>query len=239
MTAWTTLFSAVLFWGFVYSILTARQFSASCGLSEARLQVPANQTQLTAPTSSPSFIAIGLGTQNYTCNATTSTYVLTGAVAELFDSSCLYGTPAFDTAPGLAYTAWEASTDLATPQDVITSLGLIPDPLVLGQHMYVPSPTGSGLSPKWDFTSSGGTAGNLDAYVIGVKAGDLPSSNPAVNIDNLMIKAIKGDLASLIFRVQNNGGQAPAGCGTQGANITVKYTAQYWFFGGNVKQNNI
>ncbi|KAF8549031.1 hypothetical protein OG21DRAFT_1515604 [Imleria badia] len=229
MTAWTTLFSAVLFWGSVYSIPTARQLSASCSLSKARLQVPANQIQLTAPTFLP----------NYTCSGTSSTYVLTGAVAELFDSSCLYGTPAFDTAPGLAYTAWEASTDLATPQDVITSLGLIPDPLVLGQHMYVPSPTGSGLSPKWDFTSSGGTAGNLDAYVIGVKAGDLPSSNPAVNIDNLMIKAIKGDLASLIFRVQNNGGQAPAGCGTQGANITVKYTAQYWFFGGNVKQNNI
>lgn len=150
-----------------------------------------------------------------------------GAVAELFDSSCLYGTPEFDTVPRLAYTFWEASTDLITPQDVITALNLVPNALVLGQHMYVPSPTGSGLSPKWDFTSSGGTAGNSNAYVIGAKVGDLPSSNPTMNIDNLMIEAIKGDLASQIFRVQNNGGQPPAECNTHGSNITVKYTAQY------------
>lgn len=110
---------------------------------------------------------------------------------------------------------------------MITALGLFPDPIVLGQHIYVPSPTGSGLSPKWDFTSSGGTAGNPNAYAIGVKNGDLPSANPTVNIDDVSLKVIKGDLASQIFRVQNNGGQPPAECNAQSSNVTVKYTAQY------------
>jgi hypothetical protein len=130
----------------------------------------------------------------------------------------------FDTIAGFSHTAWEASADLVTPQDVATALGLVPNPLVLSQHVYVPSPTGSGLSPKWDFTSSGGAAGSPDAYVIGAKVGDLPSSNPTMKIDNLMIKVIKGDLASQIFRVQNYRGQPPVECDTQDLSITVKYT---------------
>ncbi|KAH7921701.1 hypothetical protein BV22DRAFT_1132037 [Leucogyrophana mollusca] len=222
-----------------FALPAARQLSASCNLTEARLQVPANQTQLIAPTVAPAFVALGLGVQNYTCNATSSTYVLTGAVAELFDSSCLYGTPVFDTAPALAYTAWDATTGLVTPQDVIAALSIVPLPVVLGQHYYVPNPAGSGLSPKWDFTSSGGTYGNTAAYAVGAKIGDLPSPDTKLNIDSLMVKVVEGNLASEIFRVQNNGGQPPASCTSASQNVSVKYTAQYWFFGGSITPNSI
>ncbi|KAG8216848.1 hypothetical protein J3R82DRAFT_7108 [Butyriboletus roseoflavus] len=75
MAALTTLFSAVLFLGSVCSHPTTRQLSASCGLSNVRLQVPPQQTQLIAPNYSPSFIALAVGTQNYTCGATSSTYM--------------------------------------------------------------------------------------------------------------------------------------------------------------------
>jgi hypothetical protein len=142
------------------------------------------------------------------------------------DSSCIYGTAAFDSAPTIAYDAWSAPGNLITPQELITILGLVPDPAVLGQHYYVPNPVGHGLSPKWDFTSSGATAGNPNAYVIGVKVGDLPSTHSS-NIDNLMIKAVEGELASEIFRVETNGGQPPSQCSAGDPNITVKYTAQY------------
>ena len=54
----------------VYSLPSTRQFGASCSLSDARLQVPANQIRLVAPDFSPSFIALAIGTQNHTCNAT-------------------------------------------------------------------------------------------------------------------------------------------------------------------------
>lgn len=202
--------------------------STSCDLSGARLQVPADQTQLVAPTYAPSFIGITVGTQNYTCNATSSTYALIGAVAEIFDSSCLYGTPAFDRVPTIAYDVWTATTGI-TIQEVITALEITPDPAVLGQHYYVPNPVGPGLSPKWDFTSSGVTAGNPNAYVIGAKIGDLPSSN-SNNIDELMVKAVEGELASLVFRVETNGGQPPHQCAAGDSIITVKYTSQYWLF---------
>ncbi|OAX31276.1 hypothetical protein K503DRAFT_101647 [Rhizopogon vinicolor AM-OR11-026] len=36
--------------------------------------------------------------------------MLSGAVAELFDTLCLYGTPAFDSAPTVTYDAWPAAT---------------------------------------------------------------------------------------------------------------------------------
>ena len=113
-----------------------------------------------------------------------------------------------------------------TPQELMTTLGLLLNLPVLGQHYYVPNPVGPGLSPKWDFTSSGVTAGNPNAYVIGVKVGDLPSTNSS-NIDNLMIKAVEGELASEIFRIDTNGGQPPSRCAAGDSNITVKYTARY------------
>jgi len=100
------------------------------------------------------------------------------------------------------------------------------NPAVLGQHYYVPNPVGTGLSPKWDFTSSGVTAGDPNAYVIGAKVGDLPTSDPN-NIDDLMIKAIKGALAHEVFRVQTNGGQPPTHCAAGDSDIAVRYTAQY------------
>ena len=124
--------------------------------------------------------------------------------------------------PELAYTAWEA-TNLTT-RDVITDLGLAPGPPVLGRHMYVPNPT---ASAKWDFTSSGATASNANAYAIGVKVGDLPSPDPTENINNLMTKSTEGNLASQILRVQTHGGQPPAECNSWGADITVKYPAHY------------
>ncbi|KAJ8586342.1 hypothetical protein M405DRAFT_875061 [Rhizopogon salebrosus TDB-379] len=204
-----------------------RHVSACCDLSSARLQVPGDQTQLVAPTYAPSYIAVSIGTQNYTCNTTTSAYTLLGAMAELFDSSCLYGTPAFDSAPTVMYDAWSAPGDFVTPQEVITTLGLLPNPAVLGQHYYVLNPVGPGLSPKWDFTSSGATVGNSNAYAVGIKVGDLPSTDSS-NIDSLMVKAIEGELASEIFRVKTNGGQPPSQCTAGDSNITVKYTAQYF-----------
>jgi len=48
--------------------------SVGCDLSDARIQVPVNQTQLVAPDYAPRYIGIGVGTQNYTCNLTSSTY---------------------------------------------------------------------------------------------------------------------------------------------------------------------
>lgn len=160
-------------------------------------------------------------------------YRLVGAYGEIFDSSCLYGTSSFESAPTVASNVWYATTNV-TVQQIVTILGLTHNSGVLGQQYYVPNPVGTGLSPKWDFTSSGATAGDPNAYVIGAKVGDLPSANSS-DIDELMVKAVEGELASLVFRVDTDGGQPPAQC--EAGNITVKYTAQYCEYFLRIRSN--
>jgi hypothetical protein len=73
----------------------------------------------------------------------------------------------------------------------------------------VTSPSGTGISPKWDFTSRK-FAGNATAFVLGAKTGDiLAPTDPATNIDWLQLAAVQGELASEIFRVDTVGGQPP------------------------------
>jgi hypothetical protein len=78
-------------------------------------------------------------------------------------------------------------------------------------HYFVPSPSGSGISPEWDFTSTGNFAGDASAFVIGAKVGDIPApSSPATNVDWLALNNVEGALASKIFRIDTVGGQPPA-----------------------------
>ena len=57
-------------------VLALPSFKAQqgCSLKDARLSVPSNQSVLETPTGAPSFVSLGVGVQNYTCNATTQTY---------------------------------------------------------------------------------------------------------------------------------------------------------------------
>jgi hypothetical protein len=41
----------------------------TCKTTNAKLVLPAGQTNLTAPTGDPSFVLLGVGYQNYTCSA--------------------------------------------------------------------------------------------------------------------------------------------------------------------------
>jgi hypothetical protein len=87
------------------------------------------------------------------------------------------------------------------------------NPLVLGQHYYVPNPkpaAGSpAVSPKWDFTSNA-EKGNAEAYVIGAKVGDLPAPTCSDDIDWVQLKNVEGELANAVYRVDTMGGQPPA-----------------------------
>jgi hypothetical protein len=133
----------------------------------------------------------------------------TGAVAELFDISCIPETN-FNSLTDAAWAAWKAAPSSLTAQDVIDDLGIFNPPFVLGQHYFIVNPiTGSGLSPKWDFTSAS-EAGHPDAYVVGARTGDVPApTNPQTNIDWLSLNGVQGDLANQIYRIQTRGGQPP------------------------------
>ena len=85
-------------------------------------------------------------------------------------------------------------------------------PRNLGQHYFVTNPvTGQGVSPKWDFTSSGENKGNPNAYVVGKGVGTLPSPNdPTTDVAWLEVQNVEGDLADTIFRYDTVNGQPPS-----------------------------
>jgi len=220
-----TLLSAL--W-FPLSVLlaTAVPVYESCDTSKAVMDLPPNQTALVAPTTDPLFVLLGVGVQNYTCSGTT--FASIGAVASLFDISCLAGTPRFATVQTAAFNIW----DHAGKNVPANAIGpLVGAPNLLGFHYFVPSPSGTGLSPKWDFTAVGKFRGNSTAFVIGAKVGDIPApTDPATNIDWLELDAIEGQLASEIFRIDTVNGQPPTSCVAGDAPISVKYTAKYFLF---------
>ncbi|KAF5368933.1 hypothetical protein D9758_002912 [Tetrapyrgos nigripes] len=208
----------------------------SCDVSSAMVDVPANSA-LPPPTHQVSFLALGVGTQNYTCTSA-GNYTTAGALAELFDISCLYGTEYLSKLPSAALQLWEKVPVSTNALTAIKSLPL-PRPAassILGQHYFVTNPvTGSGISPKWDFTSAA-FAGNSDAFVIAARAAGVPAPTGSSDVDWLLLTNVKGSLADEVYRTDTRSGQPPASCTPGSAPITVKYTALYWFTGGSVKE---
>ncbi|KAF7365918.1 hypothetical protein MVEN_00467000 [Mycena venus] len=200
----------------------------ACDPSGAIMDLPSGQTQLVAPTTAPLFVALGVGIQNYTCTASTLKYTSTGAVASLFDLSCIDKSPAFASIQTTAFNAWNAAPAGASANTVGGRIGT---PTLLGFHYFVTSPSGTGISPKWDFTSTGKFAGNSSAFVTGSKVGDITApTDSATNVDWLAINNIEGSLASKIFRIDTVNGQPPTSCVAGSADISVKYTAKYFLY---------
>jgi len=210
-----------------------RSTGSKCDISNAKISLPANQTLLVAPSEGPSYIGLAIGTQNYTC-ASTGTYTNVGAVAELFDISCLYGAPEFSSLQDIAFTVWKFAPPSAPISEIIDFLEPFHASFVLGQHYFVTSPSGTGLSPKWDFTS-GALSGHSDAFVIAAKVGDIPAPTGAPDVDWLMLNNVEGNLAKQVFRVDTVGGDPPASCTPGSPEITVKYASTYWLYGSTVQ----
>ncbi|EIM89136.1 uncharacterized protein STEHIDRAFT_119880 [Stereum hirsutum FP-91666 SS1] len=214
--------------------LAASPALAACAVPASSLKIPSNQTALVAPTFPPSFVALGVGVQNYTCS-NTSTYTNVGAVAELFDISCVVDSALSPYLTSAVEALWSAiPSDTFNTTELISTLGFLGNPDVIGQHYFVPNPaTGSGSSPKFDFTSARFN-GVAEAFVVLAKTGDVVSpDDKSVDVDWLYLTALsyggQGDLAGSAFRVETAGGQPPASC--NGADsISVKYAAKYYLY---------
>ncbi|KAF8914680.1 hypothetical protein CPB85DRAFT_1375454 [Mucidula mucida] len=179
---------------------------------------PQQGSSLTAPTGAPKFVGLGVGTQNYTC-ADTGAYASAGAVATLYDISCIVDTPMYDSISDIAIDLWTSGSP--NPGDVCKN-SRINAPTVLGQHYFITNPvTGSGISPMWNFGSAGS--------VVAAKTGNMAAPTGSNDVDWLALNAVEGQgtLASQIFRVDTREGQPPASCEVGSDPITVKYTALY------------
>jgi hypothetical protein len=61
-----------------------------CDTSAAKLDLPSNQNALVTPTTAPLFVTLGVGVQNYTCNASTLTYTFVAAPSCTIDLTYLF-----------------------------------------------------------------------------------------------------------------------------------------------------
>ncbi|TFK32009.1 putative malate dehydrogenase, partial [Crucibulum laeve] len=198
---------------------------SGCDISNAK--ITGFPTSFAAPSLKPSFAAVAIGVQNYTCGST-GTYTNVGAVAELFDISCLYGSSAFDTIQDAAIDIWKIAPPIFPAQEVIAILHSTNTPAVLGQHYYVTNPlTGQGVNPKWDFTSQGANAGNSNAFVVAAKVTGVSAPTGSQDIDWVDLKALTGSLAQEVYRTDTREGQPPASCTPGSPMISVKYAAKY------------
>ncbi|KAJ6506187.1 hypothetical protein C8R47DRAFT_967399 [Mycena vitilis] len=193
----------------------------ACSTASATMDLPSGQTALVSPTTAPLFVLLGVGVQNYSCSST-STYASIGAVASLFDISCLDSSPDFASLQTTAFNDWNSAPAGASPNAVGGQVGA---PDLLGFHYFVTSPSGTGISPEWDLTASGG------ATVLGAKVGDIAApTSPATNVDWLALDNAQGTLAQKIFRIDTVGGQPPTSCVAGSDPISVKYTAKYYLY---------
>jgi hypothetical protein len=188
--------------------------------SYKQLDLKAVSPGLPPPTSSPTIIALGVGTQNYTCNSTTSTYGSNVAVADLYDITNLVNS---NTKDSLCKLYLKNSQDCNADDN----------PLNLnhfGLHYF-----DSNSKPNFDFTKSGygwlqakkgaGVPAPNSAYK-GVK----PNAHGAVDWLYLLDNGagVSQKLQS-VYRVETAGGSPPATC-SGNEKIQIPYAAEYWFY---------
>jgi len=189
------------------------------------LYLPQYQTAITPPAEKLQFVTLGVGNQNYTCSPQ-GTYTSTGAVVEVFDISPTFPSSVFYDVQNLAFADW-LSYDGDNPYDpnfiqqIADSYGIEP----IGQHYFQNG--ANGLTPIWDFRQVYGS----NAIALAKEAGDLPSPEPG-SVDWLHLTVSSGGLAQDILRLYTNGGEPPSQCLPGSGDISVKFTTDYWLYGG-------
>jgi len=195
-----------------------------CDISHMRLSLPSNnRTAFSTPISPLTSLVLGVGVQNYTCS-TAGTYKSIGAVASLYDLACISKSPEFNNIQDQAYALWKSYPANGMPP-MSSSF--------MGKHFFITSPSGTGLSPVWDYRA-GVAKGNPEAFVLAAKVADVPAPTSVHDVDWLQLKSVSGLLATQIYRTDTRGGSPPTSCTPGSAPISLRYVAKYWLYGGNV-----
>lgn len=182
-----------------------------------------------APASSLSLahVAVGRGTQNYTCDTTNATAIpaAVGAVAALFNVSCI----AADNPTLLAFIP-SIALDLPTPS---SSDSDSPASVDLSGYHYFLNPTtpffnldtslhayGNGAFKKANSTSAPGSA----------MKGPGNQGDGAVAWLKLSAANANGQVFQEVYRVNTAGGNPPKTCQGMPASFEVPYSAEYWLY---------
>jgi len=216
------------------------QYTGHCDLSNVSIPLPDAQLAVLGHpnTSYPTAIGVAFGVQNYTCSQSNN-FTSTGAVAQLYDISCLYySSPSlFSTIQEPLYNAWVNLSSEITVQQITAIIPFFLSPeITQADHYFISNPAGAGLSPVWDFRATQRFYGQEDAIIVGKGVGSVvPPVDPADNINWLRVGKVSGDIANEVYRIDTIGGQPPTSCTYgQTKDISVRYASQYWFYGGSL-----
>jgi hypothetical protein len=165
-------------------------------------------------------IAIGRGTQNYTCAsaAATDIPVANGAVATLFNATC-------DAARLNIQTLADITTlalDYAIPSD--------PEAVkrISGHHEFTEKKI-----PLFKLQTDAVDYGYVQCKPDDVKSAAPQTASKGSNglgsVAWLKLNAVEGDYKE-VYRVHTAGGVAPKTCEGQPESFNVQYSAQYWFY---------
>ncbi|KAH8908822.1 malate dehydrogenase [Coniochaeta sp. PMI_546] len=202
-----------------------------CDLSKAQLPI-ASPTPLPPPTAGLilKHVAIGRGTQNYTCDTKNATAipVANGALATLYNASCVASAypDLLNTLPKVALQFNLTEAPKMAPSNLVIS----------GIHYFTTTTT-----PFFNLDTAAAKLGQAPcAKNASVSAPtDAPKGQggeAAVPWLKLLTKTgATGDLQE-VYRVETAGGSAPATCAGMPAAFEVQYSAQYWFFESLPKQ---
>jgi hypothetical protein len=87
---------------------------------------------------------------------------------------------------------------------------LLSPEVIQADHYFIPNPTGTGLSPVWDFRTNQRFLGQENAVFVGKGAGSVvPPVDPSNNINWLRVGKVSGDIADEVYRIDTIGGQPP------------------------------
>ncbi|EAW07410.1 uncharacterized protein ACLA_021190 [Aspergillus clavatus NRRL 1] len=201
-------------------------FAASMSCDTSRIALPAFASGLPSPSSQkPLYVAVGRGTQNYTCATSTadSKPVAIGAVASLYNATCIAAKfpDMLAMLPNIVYKMQVPKN----PWDPLPPANIN----LLGHHFF------SGPVPVFNFDT---TPSRQYGVAYTKKQAELPAPSNAVKGANgavtwLYLSTINGTIGdySSVYRVDTASGAPPKTCQNMPPVITVQYAANYYFFG--------
>ncbi|KAJ5634776.1 hypothetical protein N7528_002618 [Penicillium herquei] len=200
----------------------------NCSTPHAVLPLNSTSVQLPAPSSNLTlkYIAIGRGTQNYTCANSTSAAVpfSVGAAATLFDASCIAAQSMnlLHEMPAVAGSAPVGSLGFLAE---LLSHTTNSSNLILGEHYF-----NAAGDPVLDLRLSG-----LSDWIVATKTASVNapqlSSTANQNVAWLQLERLSGSGIEEVYRVETYQGSAPATCSGLNKTVVVQYAAEYWFYG--------
>ncbi|KAL4784414.1 hypothetical protein BJX76DRAFT_219447 [Aspergillus varians] len=181
-------------------------------------------------------ITLGRGTQNYTCASATNTTkpVATGATATLFDASCIAALDTDNSDTSKTQSLLHILPDVLRPiplssTDLLANIlnRLTNQNLDIGRHYFTADGTPFFDLRGWNSSDSDWIAAKMEDDMA---APARPGYGITKDVPWLKLTHVDGGLRE-VYRVHTSGGSAPATCEGMPEELTVDYTAEYWFYG--------